>query len=254
MSQGTPVASSRRASKKWPRWLVVGGWTGLGLLAIMGVLAFITLQFGAVHGVEFNPYTFARRSYSFYEIPLIRLQVRGIRREDVSSITEDFLSQQKYVAATQGAPDVWHVVLATRGTRKPRIGDADILVRYLDSQDHEDYHLWVKWSEQHPELAKIFWPVVGRLAQEEMYVFVPDLFDLARSAADPTPFQTKLNHLLAEKLFDLAGRLQAPEDQAQAKKLLDEAAQLKPEDPLIKRAREMAAAKSTPPQSPAKKP
>lgn len=244
MSQSTAVATRKAASRKWPRWIVISAWTTLGLLTSAALIAFLTVQFGAVYGVEFNPYSFARRSYSLYEIPLIRVQVRGLRREDVPSLAVDFLDQQKYVAASTGAPNVWHVVTATRGVRMPKIGDADILIRYLDSKDQGDYHVWVAWSEKHPELAKVFWPAVGLLAQEELYVFIPDLFELARGTADPGQFQKQLHRHVAERLFEVARRMQEDDEHAEAKRLLDEAVKLNPSDPLLKRAREISAAKA----------
>jgi hypothetical protein len=242
MSQPSSPTAKTKTRRPWPRWVVWTGWTILGLLVSVSVVALLTLWFGGVHGVELNPYTFARRSYSFYEIPLLHWQVRGIRREDVSSVAVDFLEQQKYVAATKGAPDVWHIVIGTRGVRAPVIGDADILVRYLEAQDADDYHLWVKWSEQNPKLAAVFWPAVSRLAQDEEYVFVPELFDLAASAADPVALQTALNQKVAERLLALGQVLAEREEHAAAKKYFDEASQLDAANPLIKREAEKAAA------------
>jgi len=246
MSQApkSPAASTIR--RKWPRWLVWTGWSVLGVLVTVGVVSLATLWFGAVHGVELNPYTLARRSYFFYEIPLIRWQVRGIKREDVSSIVADFLESEKYVPPAKGAPDVWHVVTGHRGMRTLPIGDADILVRYLEAQDSDDYHLWKKWSEQNPKLAKVFWPAVSRLAQEEEYVHIPDLFDLAAGASDPVALQASLNRKVAERLFELGRRLQEAEEHAAAKKYLDEASQLDSSNPLIKRAAEKSAALARP--------
>jgi hypothetical protein len=236
------MSAKARPRRKWPRWLVWTGWSLLGVMAALSLGTFLTLWFGGVHGVEINPHTFARRSYSFYEIPFLGWQVRGIRREDVASTSVDFLSQQKYVAPTKGAPNAWHIVVGTRGVSAPVIGDADILVRYLEAQDAEDYHVYVKWSEKHPNLAKIFWPAVSRLAQEEQYLFIPDLFELAESATDPVAFQAALNKKVAERLFELGQRLQAADEHAEAKKLLDEARELDASNPLIRRAAEKSAA------------
>jgi tetratricopeptide (TPR) repeat protein len=242
MIQPTTSPAKSTPRRKWPNWLLWTGWSLLGLLAGAALLGLVILWFGSVWGVELNPYTLARRSYLFYEIPLIHLQVRGIKREDVGSIAVDTLQNQKYVTAAKGAPDVWHVVTGYRGWRRVTLGDADILVRYLDAQDGDNYHLWVKWSEQNPKLAKVFWPAVSRLAQEEQYVHIPELFDLAEAATDPIALQASLNRKVAELLFELGQRLQKAEDHAEAKKYLDEASQLDPSNPLIKRAAEKSAA------------
>jgi hypothetical protein len=242
MSQAAVPVVRTTARRKWPRWVGYVGWTLLGILLTTSFVSLMTLWFGGVHGVELNPYSFARRSYSFYEIPIVRLQVRGIRREPVQSTAVDFLEQQKYVADPKKAPDVWHIVVGTRGAREPTIGDPEILVSYLDALNHETNHQWVAWSEKNPQLAPAFWKAVSRMAQEEQYIFIPDLFDLAATASDPVQFQAALNRQLAARLFELGLRLQEAEEHAEAKKYLAEAAQLDQSNPLIKRALEKSAA------------
>jgi hypothetical protein len=235
-----PIRSSAR--RRWPRWLIAVGWTALGVVAAGLVVTFATVQFGGVHGVELNPYSFARRSYSFYEVPIIRWQVRGIRREDVASVVVDFLEQQKYLPAAKAAPDVWHIVVGSRGMRPPRLGDADILVRYLETTTAENNHQWVEWSEKNPKLAGPLWKAVSRLAQDELYIYIPELFDKALAATDPVQFQNQLDAELAARLLELGLRWQEAEEHAEAKKYLSEAALHDPASPVIKRALEKSAA------------
>jgi hypothetical protein len=244
MSVATPAirTSTRRP---WPKWLKYTGWTLLGLVVAGLVVTFATVQFGGVHGVELNPHSFARRSYSFYEVPIIRWQVRGIRRDDVASVVVDFLEQQKYLPATKAAPDVWHIVVGTRGMRPPTLGDADILVRYLETTTAENNHQWVEWSEKNPKLAAPLWKAVSRLAQDELYIYIPALFEQAAAATDLVQFQKQLDTELSARLLDLGLRLQAAEEHAAAKKYLAEAAALDPANPVIKRALEKSAALAT---------
>ena len=77
---------SEGATGRWLTWTL---WSILGILVATASLTLITLQFGGVHGVELNPFSFARRSYSLYEIPLFRWQVRSVRRQDITSTTTD---------------------------------------------------------------------------------------------------------------------------------------------------------------------
>ena len=242
-ASNAPRSATRRS---WPSWVRYVLWALLGVLLALAVVTFVTVQFGAVHGVEFNPHSFARRSYSFYEVPIIRWQVRGIRREDVASDCTDFLQQNKYVASAKKAPDVWHVVVGTRGLRPPTDGDARILVTYLQTLNAEDQHQWVEWSKQNPNLAPLLWSAVGRLAQEELYIYVPELFELASTATDPVAFQQKLDQQLAVRWFEIGLRLQEQEDHAAAKKYLAEAAKLDGSNPLVKRALERSAASASP--------
>jgi hypothetical protein len=214
----------------------------LGTLAAGLLIFFATMLFGGVHGTEFCPQTFERRAYSFYELPLVGIQVTAIRHEDESGATESFLTTNKYVAVPAGGPQDWHIVIGSRGTKMLRKGDAAILVQYLDAQDSANYHRWVKWSEENPRLAKILWPAVQRLAKDELYVFIPDVFDLGKAIDEPVKLQQELDRFVAAKLLFLARRLQDREEHAEAIKLLNDAAKLDPANKEIPRARDTSQA------------
>ena len=249
------AAASRSAGvrRPWPRWLVYTVFGTLGTLAAGLVVFFATLVFGSVHGIEFCPQTFERRSYSFYELPLLGIQVSAIHHEDESGATESCVTTNKYVAAATGGKQDWHVVVGSRGTKMLRKGDAAILVQYLDAQDSTNYHRWVKWSEENPKLAKALWPAVQRLAKDELYVFIPDLFDLGKAIDEPGKLKQELDRLVAAKLLFLARRLQDREEHAEAIKLLDDAAKLDPANKEIPRARDTSkAAAGSKPQDKAK--
>ena len=236
-------APRNRWSWKVPRWLKWTGWGLLGVALSALVLFYLTMQFGGVQGVELNPHSFARRSYSLYEIPLIRIQVRGIRREDLNGDVAEFLAGKGYIVAAKNAPDVWHIISGSRGAKAPRVGDADILSRYLDAADADEKRVWIEWSGKHPELAKVFWPAVATLAQEELYIHIPPLFDHAQRAEDAQEFQKQVNAEVAARLLELAGEMSAAEEHKDALRVLDKAARLEPDNVLVKRARELARAK-----------
>jgi hypothetical protein len=242
MSQGT-TSRAATARRPWPRWLSYALWGTLGTLAAALLVFVATLWFGGVHGTEFSPQTFERRSYSFYELPLVGIQVTAVRHEDLTGIAETFLTSNNYVTvAPAGGPQDWHIIIGSRGTKLLRKGDANILMQYLDSKDSAEYHRWVKWSEDNPKLAKVFWPAVQRLAKDDLYIFVPDLFELAKRMDDSVKLQAALDKLVAEKLLFLARRLQGREEHAEAIKLLDEAMKLDPANKEFTRARETSKA------------
>jgi hypothetical protein len=229
-------ASRKPPRRKVPRWLAWTGWTLLSLILLVGIGAFITRQFGGVYGVELNPHTFARRSYSFYEIPLLGWQVVAIRRDDIENDAVTFLIDNKYITDPKKAPDEWHLVQGIRGVSPAVIGDAKILAEYLEIVDANSNYPWVDWSTKHPQLAKVLWPAVSRLARDEQYLYVDELFDLAQQASDPVAFQTAVNAHVASRLFALGSELQSRNLHGAAKKYLSEAAQLDPLDPSIKTA------------------
>jgi hypothetical protein len=218
-------------------------WTVLGGLALVLVLGMLTITLGGVHGTEFSPQTFERRSYSCYELPLVGWQVTAMRREDLSTVVETFLTSNKYIAPLpKGGQQDWHIIFGSRGTRLYRRGDAHILMQYLDAQDAKSMHRWVKWSEDHPQLAKTFWPAVQRLAMHELYVFVPELFELTKQHSDPVAFQAALNQEVVARLLFLARRLQAADDHAAALTVLSDALTLDPANKELQRALSMSQA------------
>ena len=225
MNQPAPAASfqPRRRVRTWLARV------GIGLLVVLaagGFASFLVMQFGGVHGVEFNPHTFKRRSYSFYEIPLVGYQVRRIRHEDLTGPVEDFLVQQKYVKPPKKTPDVWHIVVGTRGTSAAQRGDAEILMDYLDTEDDSQTHLWITWSEKHPKLAAPFWAAVARLAQEDLYIYIPELFDIAKASSDPVRLHRDLNRAMAARFRQVAQEMQDQKNEADAKRYREEAARL----------------------------
>src|SRR5262245_8877818 len=113
------------ARRVWPRWIPITLWSVLGFLfAVLGV-AMLTVTMGAVHGTEFCPQTFERRSYSCYELPLIGIQVTAMRREDLSTVTETFLTSNKYIPPLpKGGKQDWHIIVGSRGPKLHRRGDA----------------------------------------------------------------------------------------------------------------------------------
>jgi hypothetical protein len=149
-----------------------------------------------------------------------------------------FIASHNYLAPlAKGANQDWHIIAGERGLGQRRQGDASILMQYLDATDSADYHRWVKWSEDHPERAALLWPAVQRLARRELYVFVPDLFDLAQAVEDPAALRQGLDQAVADKLLVLARRLIARSDRAAARDCLSEAAELDPTDAEIAQAR-----------------
>jgi len=234
------ASPSRTTARRWPKWLPLAGWSVLGVLALTLLVFIATVTFGAVHGTEFCPQTFERRSYSYYELPIVRIQVTGERHDDLTGETETCVTTNKFVTPPASGKQDWHVLVGSRGTRLRRPGDAGILVQYLDATESDNSHRWVQWSNKNKQLAKLLWPAVQQLAVHELYVYVPDLFDLAKTTDDAVKFKKELNHVVAEKLLVLARRNLDREDKAAAIEILDEALSREPENADIKAAREAA--------------
>jgi hypothetical protein len=229
-------------SRRWPKWLPVVGWSLLGILGATLLVFIATVTFGAVHGTEFCPQTFERRSYSYYEVPLIRLQVTGERHEDLTGDTAKSLLADKHITPVTGGEVDWHVLAGSRGTSGRRPGDAGILMLYLDATEDGSNFRWKHWSEQHKEAAAVLWPAVQQLAMRNLYVFVPDLFDLAKRIDDAATLKEQVDRALAQKLLYLARKQLSRGNRDEARRTLDEAAALDPLNPELEqfRQRELA--------------
>lgn len=194
----------------------------LGLLLIGIVLVYAVLWFGSVKGEEFSPDSFHRRGFAYFEIPLFGIQITPIRHTDDTEDLEKHLVAAKLLPKPAKPENRWDLVLASIGRRNITQGDARILCQYLDAQNEDGDSIWLKWSEEHVEMAKVLWPPIAKVARQELYSFVPELFVLARSSSTPDQLQQKINQALADKYLLAAETLEALDQKDAAAELFAE--------------------------------
>ncbi|MDP6720563.1 MAG: tetratricopeptide repeat protein [Pirellulaceae bacterium] len=185
----------------------------MSLLSMLAVLAYVTVILGHVTGEEIASATFQRRTFEYFQVPFIELQISGISRTDSTGVLEDHLIDEKIisVAKTKTPPDEsirWDLVEAHRFGVIFSRGEAEILCHYLDAEDADENNVWVEWSKDNPKLAKVIWPAVVTVAQQELYIFVPELLELAGNATDPDALKTQLAELQSRQYLRVATTLQ----------------------------------------------
>jgi hypothetical protein len=195
-----PPASSQSERSLLQRitvWLVT-------LLCTVLVCSFLVLLFGQVSGTEFSPNRFRRRRFDFLQIPVIKLQISPVMRDDATNELEKYL-RRKGLITQRATVNRWDVVSRTSGSMLQQ-GDANILIRYLDLKNEDRKFLWLEWTKQHPELAAPFWAAVHEAAVLQAYFFVPELFELAAASEgqDADQFVRALDDLLADHYARLA--------------------------------------------------
>jgi tetratricopeptide (TPR) repeat protein len=181
-----------------PLWTRIVVW-GVVSFSALGALVVGILMFGNVIGSEFSPNQFDRREYFYYRIPLVRLQVTPVYRNGSTNDLERHIRAQPYIPKEPQSSPRWDVVrTACNGVETGR-GDAEILCNYLDSTVDGGQLRWLQWSQQHPNLAKHLWPAVAKLAQQNLYILVPGLFQLAANAdtKKPDEFKRRLDATLS---------------------------------------------------------
>lgn len=179
--------------------------TALALLGTMFLCSGATYVVSTINhaGEEFSPQIWERRSYSFGELHPFRYQLWGITRTPIGrSSFENYLVGQKLVplkAKAERWDVLWSMEYAPLSYK-----DAAILTRAFDEIGPTGGFVWHRWSLDHPEMAKALWPCVATLAEDYLYVYVPEILDLARDAEDPVEFEKKLLEKMQAIYSDLA--------------------------------------------------
>ena len=215
-AQRTPAAN----------WLLGIGLTCLGLFFVF----ILTLMFGRVSGEEFSPTDFERRSFHYYELPIVGVQVWPLKRFDIDSDLHDHLQLKQLLPKSTDEPR-WDLVRGYRGNTTVEKGDAAFLCDYLDLRNYQGENVWLAWTQAHPQFAQAFWPRIHHLAQQELYIFMPDLFEFALNAkqADADDFAPALQARLANKYYEFGLAQQQGDHHRLAVELLTEAVKLAPE-------------------------
>lgn len=199
-------------------------WLSFFTMTVLSIIVALVIWVGGrVEGREFTPTHFTQRSFSFWEVPLLGLQVTPIKRSPVPMRTINLLRSKPYFPTPKSAPTVFHPVEISRGlSGQPQPGDAKILVDYL-TLDDDGTSVWEQWTRDHPQAAAVFWPVIHKLAQRELYLLMPDLFAIAERTTDANALSSQIDTQLRSEYLALAQDLAAAEQNAMAVEVLEEA-------------------------------
>lgn len=224
------AAVGQRAASGKPtihRWVLV-----VGALIIVLFLTGVVAMFGRVGGREFSPTHFETRSFWFVEIPVLQLQVMPIRRTSQISRLSTYLATSGLIQRPHGPAAEWHLVELGRFAAQ-RPADAKLLTDFLEHRrgvGTGDLY-WYQWSTEHPELAAILWPEVQKLAERELYLLVPELFQIAERTDSADSFTAELHAALSDGYARLIRDLDAAGQGELAESFRRDARRDYPEDP-----------------------
>ncbi len=210
--------SRRRTNPKQVRfWLI----TGSTILFAIIVFAIIRGQ-GHVYGTEFSPTHFTTREYSFIEIPLLGIQITPIKRVDTTSDIATYIRTKNLIPKLPGKQKIWHPSTITRGFSAQVDRDAQLLIDQFEIQDQSSTY-WQTWSIDHPKKAALLWPIVAKLAQRELYVLLPGIFEIAQSDSSIEEFSAQTDQYLVEEYASVIEDMRAAKKTDLADQLLNEA-------------------------------
>ncbi len=194
-------------------------------------MIFLVLTFGQVSGVEFSPGRFERRTYFFYQLPIVQVQImpawRSIRQEPA----ESYLTTRKLVRRDASSTR-WDVISVRTSDPTGQVGEAQALTRYLDQLDANQDAVWVKWSDSHPKAARHFWTAVQGAAKQRAYELIPGLFRLASQLDDDddVAFAARMDEHLTKAYTELGDDYLSSAQRQRAGALYASALELSPTD------------------------
>ena len=151
------------------------------------IVSVLCLLFGApffmanmwIHGEEFCPQLFQKRSFQYWRLPGTKLRIgRTTLSPAVSPCSKSILQ-----TLASGGVSEWHVSKVGYGSVARDLGP-QILIDYLDAKDANGANVWDAWSFRNSQQAAVLWPIVQQVALQEMYHCVPDLLRTANSDLD----------------------------------------------------------------------
>ncbi|QDU28107.1 hypothetical protein ETAA8_32000 [Anatilimnocola aggregata] len=219
-----------RKGKPTPIWMKILLGT-LGLFALGLTATVVVWMFGSVYGTEICAESLERRSYFFLEIPLIRLQVRGIEYSPITNDLAGHLATSKLVSVPAANKKTWHSITSGRGVLGLRTGDPEILVRYLEAKDANSELAWLAWTKDNPKLAAPIWKGVTDLALAGEYTTIPDVLELTQSATDVDKTTAAVGKVVSSVIKKAAPKPgKSAEPKADEKKQPAESAKITEED------------------------
>ena len=174
------------------------------VLTFAGLFSFLVFSFGRVDGTEFSPHQFSRRNFTYYQIPIVQLQITPVVRSSPTHDLEDYLSRQKILVPATTA-NRWDPINTYSGSAQIN-GDAKILCNYLDTTNSHREFVWLDWTKDEKNEKKIgpFWSAVHQAANLNAYFVIPSLFQVAKKPLDAEAFETELHNVARQQYFDAA--------------------------------------------------
>lgn len=175
MSHASQLPSKPNATQPTPQtnWnsivILVGIAIGVVVVSSIALLWFLSGQ--AVYGEEFCPQTFQYRSFYYRRVPRINKIVSATTLSPQTLPVSSAVLQ--HVQRLPG--ERWDVVTVSEGFRSEN-RSPKILIDILSSTTSSG-SFWDTWSKDHPNIAKLTWPLVQRAALANSYELIPTILE-----------------------------------------------------------------------------
>ncbi|QEG25275.1 hypothetical protein [Mariniblastus fucicola] len=201
--------------------------TVISTIIIVPLTYAILSAYGEKSGIEFSPDDFSMRRFNYCNFPIVNWTRRGIKYTDVENGTALMLIDDDWIRETGRTPKRWHLVSENGGnfstTRKISADcDARFLTNYFDLSNNEGEIYVSKWTDDNPDSAKIFWPLIAEMARDDLYLPIPELIEFVLDYPDPDKddeFPVKLRKRVADAWYQagLTDQLNGSHEKATAR-------------------------------------
>ncbi len=216
-------------------------------VVLLPITYMILSALGERSGVEFSPDDFCMRRFTYCRLPLINWTKRGIEYDDVPSESFQVLIDDDWIRASGRTPKRWHLVRATSGFDGSNHGkhsstecDARFLTKYLNFTNSDGENYIMKWTDDHPKAAKVFWPLIAEMARDSLYLPIPQVMEFAidfPKMEKTEQFNSELEQLVADAWFEAAKTDQLNGRHERAIKRFDVAIRIGGEHPAAEKAK-----------------
>ena len=177
--------------------------------AVFAFVLFSYLIFGCYYsGKEFSPDDFSFRSFTYRYEPITGTVLSGRTFEPETRGWLPMLVQDKFIKTVNKKEKTWHLIHDNGNYFGSASADSDarLLIDFLGLQNESGENTWTAWNSEHPDLAKILWPVIAEMARDDMYLVLGDVFSFVLTAdtSKPEKFQTDLQQEVAKAYLKMA--------------------------------------------------
>lgn len=171
------------------------------LIVVTGLLsACIYLFVGTqIIGKEFSPQTFQVRTFTYRRLPGTTFRLSATKLTNPASLVDKPVLQ--HLTAPTSNPR-WDIIDVSEGAAFEERPPA-ILYKLLEARGANSDRHWNEWSAAHPELAKVFWPIIQKQALEKRYPIVPELCDIAMDSESAESLQTRCTEAIDNYLKNM---------------------------------------------------
>ena len=174
-------------------WLIALGLLILFLVSLPFLLTWIATS-SRVSGSEFSPDTFQTRTFQYFRVPGIRLQLYSTRYSQPQATPGASFDILKHLQNKSSQSPRWDLVEAQQGATTEKY-PAALLVGALEIRNSTYTPLWEHWSAAHPAKAAILWPLVQQLALDGQYLLIPQLLSNALESEEPQTIEAHFHAL-----------------------------------------------------------